>query len=75
MIIFFWLVVPESPKWLYTWFKFDEARDELGYVSRFNYVKKIYQDRIAKLQFDIEILKEQVIDNERDKKSQISKRR
>ena len=54
---------------------FDEARDELGYVSRFNYVKKIYQDRIAKLQFDIEILKEQVIDNERDKKSQISKRR
>jgi hypothetical protein len=29
-------VIPESPKWLYTWKNFDQSRGVLAYVARFN---------------------------------------
>jgi len=29
-------VIPESPKWLYTWKNFDESRKVLNFVARFN---------------------------------------
>ena len=31
-------VIPESPKWLYTWENFDESREVLSFVARFNAV-------------------------------------
>ena len=30
------IVVPESPKWLYTWKDFKKAREHLGIVARYN---------------------------------------
>jgi len=35
-IAYFYFVVPESPKWLYTWKRFDEARQVLKYIASFN---------------------------------------
>jgi hypothetical protein len=32
-------VVPESPKWLYTWGQYSEARDVLVEVAKFNAVE------------------------------------
>tara|TARA_B110000285_G_scaffold220634_1_gene272624 strand:+ start:718 stop:867 length:150 start_codon:yes stop_codon:yes gene_type:complete len=29
-------VIPESPKWLYTWKDFDKAKENLGIVARYN---------------------------------------
>lgn len=34
--IYFLIVVPESPKWLYTFFRFDESKENLKYVASFN---------------------------------------
>jgi hypothetical protein len=39
-------VVPESPKWLYTWKNFEECRENLGFVARFNAATDEVQDEI-----------------------------
>jgi len=29
-------VIPESPKWLYTWKNFDQSKEVLTFVAKFN---------------------------------------
>jgi hypothetical protein len=38
LICFFYIaaVVPESPKWLFSRFKFNYAREDLAFVGKFN---------------------------------------
>jgi len=45
-------VIPESPKWLYTWKNFDESREVLSYVARFNAVApEVIENQIEKANF------------------------
>ena len=53
---YFGIFVPESPKWSYTWQRFDESRENLRYVAKFNSLPESKQERITKSLFDIEIL-------------------
>jgi len=54
--IYFAIVVPESPKWLYTWHRYDEAREHLVYVASFNGLPENKQGKIKSLRFDLELL-------------------
>lgn len=54
--IYFIICVPESPKWLYTFFRFDESRENLRYVASFNGLPESKQERIKNLKFDLELL-------------------
>jgi MFS family permease len=54
--IYFAAAVPESPKWLYTFFRFDESREKLKYVAGFNSIPDKKRDRISRLKFDLEEL-------------------
>jgi MFS family permease len=47
-ILFF---VPESPKWLYTWKDFGKARENLGYVARYNAATQEAKDEITNGRF------------------------
>lgn len=55
---FFWLVVPESPKWEYTFEYFQDARDHLYYVAGFNSLPESKLERIKNLKFDLEVLEQ-----------------
>ena len=44
-------VVPESPKWLYTWKDFAKARENLGFVARYNATTEEAQNEIANAKF------------------------
>ena len=55
--LYFIFGVPESPKWSYINFLFDQARDALQYVASFNGLSDRSMTRLAKLKFDIEVLK------------------
>lgn len=55
--LYYVLVVPESPKWFYTWNQYDEAREVLGEVSRFNAVEQSQQEVIKAIKFDTELMK------------------
>ena len=39
-IAWFWIFVPESSKWLYTWKRYEEMREVLQKISEFNGVDK-----------------------------------
>lgn len=54
--IFFLIVVPESPKWLYTWEHFEESREVLTYVGENNSLPESKVNRIKALTFDLEQL-------------------
>ena len=54
--IFFAIVVPESPKWLYTWEHFDESKENLAYVGKSNGMQEERVARIRNLTFDLEQL-------------------
>ena len=45
---YFGIFVPESPKWSYTWQRFDESRENLRYVAKFNSLPESKQERITK---------------------------
>ena len=51
------IFVPESPKWLYINFNFDEAREILQTVSDTNGLSDRKQSRLGKMTFDIEVIK------------------
>jgi len=57
-LIFFWVFVPESPKWLYAFGRYDEARAILRYVGSANSKPEEKLQRFDKLKFDIEVLDE-----------------
>ena len=45
-------MIPESPKWLYTWKNFDKSREILAYVAKFNGVDKdTIEEQITNAQF------------------------
>lgn len=84
--IFFVIVVPESPKWLYTWERFEESKENLVHVAEYNSLPDEKITRIKSLTFDLEQLEKQkslMLDKEsgdnvmsiKDIQSQISKRR
>ena len=45
------LVVPESPKWLYTWKNFNESREILVKVGKFNAVDTAAQQKLERTKF------------------------
>ena len=49
------LFVPESPKWLYTWFYYTKAIKILKYVGQFNGLTDRKVNKIGKIKFDIQI--------------------
>lgn len=53
-LLYYIFVVPESPKWLYTWKRFQEAKDVLARVARFNFVDQNQINEIKTLKFDAE---------------------
>lgn len=57
--IYYAVFVPESPKWLYTFFRFDESREHLQYVASFNGLPEAKQERIKNSKFDLELLEKQ----------------
>ena len=57
-LFYFWIFVPESPKWLYAYKKFDEARKVLKYVATANGKPEEKTERFDRLKFDIEVLEE-----------------
>jgi len=50
------IVVPESPKWLYTWEHFEESKEVLTYVGKSNSLPENKINRIKALTFDLEQL-------------------
>lgn len=54
--IYFLAAVPESPKWQYINDKFDEARESLLFVGKFNGLSDRRMSRLRKLIFDIEVM-------------------
>ena len=57
-ITYFVLLVPESPKWLYTWYKYDDAKACLAYVASFNCHRDRRIRHLKELKFDLEVLDE-----------------
>lgn len=56
--IYYLAFVKESPKWLYTWKKYDESREVLQYVAKFNANSEEKIEAIRKSKFDTEILED-----------------
>ena len=56
VLFYMLLLVPESPKWQYTWFYYNESIKNLKYVGKFNGLQRKQTDRIKKIKFDIEML-------------------
>lgn len=54
LFLYYIIAVPESPKWLYTWLKFDECREVLYYVARFNNIPKEDAKKKTDFKFDAE---------------------
>jgi MFS family permease len=54
--IYYLILVPESPKWLYIDFQFDRARSALREVADFNGISDKELENLGKLTFDIEVL-------------------
>lgn len=54
--LYTFFLVPESPKWLYINFRFDEAREALHDVADVNWVSDRRMSRLSRLTFDIEVL-------------------
>jgi len=52
--LYYLIWVPESPKWLYTWRKYKEARDVLTFVAGWNAVDDEKIEEIKKMEFDKE---------------------
>ena len=52
--LYYAFLVPESPKWLYTWRKYPEAREVLNFVAGFNAVDDEKAEEIKNLEFDKE---------------------
>ena len=53
-------VIPESPKWLYTWKNFGKSREILAYVAKFNGVdKETIQDQITNASFVDDVTEEE----------------
>ena len=53
-------VIPESPKWLYTWKNFSKSREVLAYVAKFNGVDKdTIQDQITNADFIDDVTEEE----------------
>lgn len=48
--------MPESPKWQYINFFFDDSRESLQDIGRFNMLSERSVDRLGRLTFDIEVL-------------------
>jgi hypothetical protein len=53
--IYYAFIVPESPKWLYTWLRFDETRNVLKYVARYNLILKDETEKRMKFKFEAEV--------------------
>lgn len=53
-------MIPESPKWLYTWKNFEKSRGILAKVARFNGVDKdTIEDQITNAKFVDDITEEE----------------
>jgi MFS family permease len=57
-LLYFIIVVPESPKWQHAWERYSEARTGLRYVASFNGAPKRQQEKLGRLRFAGEKLKE-----------------
>ena len=57
---YYFIFVPESPKWLYTWLQFDKAREVLAYVAKFNLNDENKVNDIKSIKFDAEVKKEEM---------------
>jgi hypothetical protein len=55
-LIFFWVFVPESPKWLYAFGRYDESKKIMRMVASANSKPEEKLQRFDKLRFDIEVL-------------------
>lgn len=50
---YFIIAVPESPKWLYTWNKYEQAKEQLAYVAGFNGYGERRVRHLKELKFDL----------------------
>jgi hypothetical protein len=57
-LAYYWIFIPESPKWQYTWKIFDKARKTLVSVAKFNSNPDRTVRRLENSKFDIEVLEE-----------------
>jgi MFS family permease len=57
-LIYFWALVPESPKWLYAYGRYQESRSIMRYVASANSKPEESLKRFDTLKFDIEVLDE-----------------
>ena len=55
LTILYWaLVVPESPQWQYTWSQFSSSRKNLRDIASFNGLPEEQQEKLKRLRFDFE---------------------
>jgi len=52
--LYFWIFVPESSKWLYTWQQYDNSKKSLSYIAKANGNKEKRLNHINNLVFDAE---------------------
>jgi hypothetical protein len=57
--LYYIIIVPESPKWLYTWQHYPQAKEVLRYVAKFNLVEESEADVIMNKKFDTEVVKKE----------------
>ena len=57
-LVYFWIFVPEGPKWQYTKRIYDKARTTLKYVASSNSKPEQTLTRIMNSKFDLEVLEQ-----------------
>ena len=55
-LIFFWVFVPESPKWLYAFGRYQESKSIMRMVASANSKPEEKLQRFDKMRFDLEVL-------------------
>lgn len=53
--LYFWIFVPESTKWQYTWEQYDKAKESLVYIAKYNGNDQKKLDHIKNAVFDTEV--------------------
>jgi hypothetical protein len=53
--LYFWIFVPESTKWQYTWEYYDKAKESLVYIAKFNGNEQKKLDHIKNAVFDTQV--------------------
>ena len=52
--LYYMFVMPQSAKWLYTWLRFQESREVLQYIAKYNMTDDEVQEEFKTLKFDAE---------------------